>query len=136
MLEANKKSTNNKIEKVKTLDDENAELEALKKELNSHNKKKEQENEYLLKQKFKQKEIDVNTLWTIRYAPQNSSQIVGNKVNVNKLKNWLTNWKNNVSDLELNEENYDSENLKETDGCKLTLFNIIYFFIQQISKHV
>ncbi|KAM9913055.1 hypothetical protein OXX69_001969 [Metschnikowia pulcherrima] len=35
-------------------------------------------------------------LWTVKYAPDNLTQICGNKTQVNKLRNWLSKWFDNA----------------------------------------
>lgn len=35
---------------------------------------------------------DSEKLWTVKYAPKDINQLCGNKGQINKLKNWLSNW--------------------------------------------
>lgn len=39
---------------------------------------------------------DSEKLWTVKYAPSNITQLCGNKGQIQKLKNWLSNWFDNA----------------------------------------
>ncbi|KAI0464525.1 hypothetical protein LJB42_002140 [Komagataella kurtzmanii] len=64
--------------------------------------KKKQEEELSIKQAEKEEaesqknpsaqEATNSALWTVKYAPANLNQVCGNKTNIKKLTNWLSNW--------------------------------------------
>lgn len=107
--------------KVLTMEEE-FELE-MKKYLEEEEKKKEKMEEININRLHKLKETkDMDKcLWTVKYAPICSNNIIGNKANVEKIKNWLNNWEyNNNSQCKYSAYEFkEDENRNINEICKL-----------------
>ncbi|XP_027139360.1 ATPase family AAA domain-containing protein 5b isoform X1 [Larimichthys crocea] len=60
-----------------------------------------------------------DVLWTDKYSPQHSSEVVGNSASVNKLQSWLKKWKDRADsdDQRQMEERKQEENSSDSWDC-------------------
>lgn len=95
----------------------------MRKYLEEEEKKKEKMEEININRLHKlkeNKEMD-KCLWTVKYAPITSNNIIGNKANVEKIKNWLNNWEfNNNRQCKYNPYEYkEDEDRDINEICKI-----------------
>ncbi|XP_040891121.1 ATPase family AAA domain-containing protein 5b [Toxotes jaculatrix] len=60
-----------------------------------------------------------DVLWTDKYSPQHSSEVIGNSVSVNKLHSWLKKWKvrADCEERRKEEERKDDDNTNDSWDC-------------------
>uniref|UniRef100_A0A3B4T300 ATPase family AAA domain containing 5b n=1 Tax=Seriola dumerili TaxID=41447 RepID=A0A3B4T300_SERDU len=74
---------------------------------------------HLLAQGGQESTVISDVLWTDKYSPQHSSEVIGNSVSVNKLHSWLKKWKLRADSDERRkmEERKDEDNSNDSWDC-------------------